>query len=47
MQTLVEIDRPDALSDAHRGFMLAYIEFEQAREAALIEQFWQAVTFSP
>ena len=33
---------PDALSDAHRGFMLAYIEFEQVREAAVIDHFLEA-----
>ena len=32
----------DALSDAHRGFMLAYIEFEQVREAAVIDHFLEA-----
>ena len=35
----IESNSPDALSDAHRGYMLAYIEFEQAREAAIIDQF--------
>jgi len=32
----------DALSDAHRGFMLAYIEFEQVREAAVIDHLLEA-----
>ena len=37
-QTFVEIDWPDALSDAHRGYMLAYLEQEQAREEAAINE---------
>jgi len=36
------INSLDALSDAHRGFMLAYIEFEQVREAAVIDHFLEA-----
>jgi hypothetical protein len=33
---------PDALSEAHRGYVLAYIEQVQAREAAVIEGFLAA-----
>jgi hypothetical protein len=29
---------PSALSDAHLDYMLAYIEFEQAREEAAINE---------
>ena len=33
---------PDALSEAHRDFILAYIEMEQAREEAVVRQFLAA-----
>jgi hypothetical protein len=38
----VETNWPDALSDAHRGYVLAYIELEQAREEAVVSQFLAA-----
>ena len=38
----IESNRPDALSDAYRGYMLVYIELEQAREAAVIDHFLEA-----
>jgi hypothetical protein len=32
----------ETLSEAYANFILAFVEMEQAREAAVIEQFWQA-----
>lgn len=34
-----ENDHLEYLSETHRDFILAYVEFEQAREAAVVSQF--------
>jgi hypothetical protein len=36
----IESNWPDALSEAHRGYILAFMESEQTREEALINSFF-------